>query len=257
MTPEIAAFFHAPTNTISYVVADPATGACAVDRQRARLRHGVGPHRHRPCRRDPRAYPRPRPAPRLDPRDARARRPPLGGALPARQARRAHRRSATKITTVQHTFAEIYNAERGFRRDGSQFDHLFADGERFRIGDAGGGVPGDPGPHAGLRLLQGRRQHLRRRHALHARLRHGALRLPRRRRADDVPLDPAHPRLPPADRALALPRLQGAGPRRVRLAHHGRRAARAEPAGARRRHRGRVRGDARGARTRRSARRSS
>ena len=28
----------------------------------------------------------------------------------------------------------IYNAERGFRRDGSQFDHLFEDGERFAIG---------------------------------------------------------------------------------------------------------------------------
>jgi glyoxylase-like metal-dependent hydrolase (beta-lactamase superfamily II) len=39
-----------------------------------------------------------------------------------------------KITTVQHTFAEIYNAERGFRRDGSQFDHLFTDGEPFAIG---------------------------------------------------------------------------------------------------------------------------
>ncbi len=39
-----------------------------------------------------------------------------------------------RITTVQHTFGEIYNAERGFARDGSQFDHLFEDGERFAIG---------------------------------------------------------------------------------------------------------------------------
>ena len=39
-----------------------------------------------------------------------------------------------RITTVQATFAEIYNAEQGFARDGSQFDHLFADGERFAIG---------------------------------------------------------------------------------------------------------------------------
>ena len=39
-----------------------------------------------------------------------------------------------KITTVQHTFARIYNAERGFARDGSQFDHLFEDGETFSIG---------------------------------------------------------------------------------------------------------------------------
>jgi glyoxylase-like metal-dependent hydrolase (beta-lactamase superfamily II) len=39
-----------------------------------------------------------------------------------------------RITEVQHTFGEIYNAEQGFRRDGSQFDHLFADGEAFAIG---------------------------------------------------------------------------------------------------------------------------
>ena len=39
-----------------------------------------------------------------------------------------------RITTVQHTFAAIYNAERGFAQDGSQFDHLFEDGERFPIG---------------------------------------------------------------------------------------------------------------------------
>ena len=40
-----------------------------------------------------------------------------------------------RITEVQHTFGEIYNAEQGFRRDGSQFDQLFADGETFRIGE--------------------------------------------------------------------------------------------------------------------------
>ena len=72
-----------------------------------------------------------------------------------------------------------------------------------------------PGHTPACGSLQGRRQHLRRRHALHARLRHGALRLPRRRRAHHVPLDPPHPRLPPADRALDVPRLQGAGPRRA------------------------------------------
>lgn len=39
------------------------------------------------------------------------------------------------ITTVQHTFGEFYNAEKGFKRDGSQFDHLFQDGETFKIGN--------------------------------------------------------------------------------------------------------------------------
>ena len=39
------------------------------------------------------------------------------------------------ITKVQHTFGVIYNAERGFKKDGSQFDHLFEDGEKFSIGN--------------------------------------------------------------------------------------------------------------------------
>lgn len=39
-----------------------------------------------------------------------------------------------KITVVQETFGKIFNADRSFRRDGSQFDHLFHDGERYRIG---------------------------------------------------------------------------------------------------------------------------
>lgn len=38
------------------------------------------------------------------------------------------------ITTVQKTFGTLFNAEPGFARDGSQFDHLFRDGETFAIG---------------------------------------------------------------------------------------------------------------------------
>jgi glyoxylase-like metal-dependent hydrolase (beta-lactamase superfamily II) len=38
------------------------------------------------------------------------------------------------IRRVQATFKAIYNLERGFLPDGSQFDHLFQDGETFRIG---------------------------------------------------------------------------------------------------------------------------
>ncbi|CAN5809630.1 MBL fold metallo-hydrolase [soil metagenome] len=39
------------------------------------------------------------------------------------------------IRTVQATFQKLYNLERGFLPDGSQFDHLFTDGETFRIGE--------------------------------------------------------------------------------------------------------------------------
>jgi glyoxylase-like metal-dependent hydrolase (beta-lactamase superfamily II) len=39
------------------------------------------------------------------------------------------------IRTVQATFKKLYNLERGFLTDGSQFDHLFKDGDVFRIGE--------------------------------------------------------------------------------------------------------------------------
>lgn len=38
------------------------------------------------------------------------------------------------ITTVQKVFGGLFNAGADFARDGRQFDHLFADGEHFRIG---------------------------------------------------------------------------------------------------------------------------
>ncbi len=40
----------------------------------------------------------------------------------------------THIRTVQKVFGTIFNAESSFARDGSQFDHLFSDGETIRIG---------------------------------------------------------------------------------------------------------------------------
>ncbi|MCX2560737.1 MBL fold metallo-hydrolase [Acetobacter farinalis] len=38
------------------------------------------------------------------------------------------------ITRVQNVFGKIFNAGTSFARDGSQFDHLFHDGDRFQIG---------------------------------------------------------------------------------------------------------------------------
>ncbi len=39
-----------------------------------------------------------------------------------------------RITEVQKIFREVFNLERTFNTDGRQFDHLFEDGEVFRIG---------------------------------------------------------------------------------------------------------------------------
>ena len=38
------------------------------------------------------------------------------------------------VTAVQEEFGDLFNAIDDFARDGSQFDHLFQDGERFQIG---------------------------------------------------------------------------------------------------------------------------
>jgi glyoxylase-like metal-dependent hydrolase (beta-lactamase superfamily II) len=48
----------------------------------------------------------------------------LGGALAI----------GAEIVTVQRTFGKIFNAGTEFARDGSEFDRLFIDGDRFRIG---------------------------------------------------------------------------------------------------------------------------
>lgn len=56
-------------------------------------------------------------------------------AAPLLQARVGGRLAiGNQITEVQAVFGKVFNAGTGFARDGSQFDQLFADGERFRIG---------------------------------------------------------------------------------------------------------------------------
>ncbi|HYM32508.1 MAG TPA: MBL fold metallo-hydrolase [Candidatus Cybelea sp.] len=51
----------------------------------------------------------------------------------------------SNVPEVQRTFAGVYNAEPGFRADGSQFDRLFQDGARFEIGDLNAEVLHTPG----------------------------------------------------------------------------------------------------------------
>lgn len=43
-----------------------------------------------------------------------------------------------QIVRVQEVFGKLFNAGAGFRRDGSQFDKLFTDGERFELGTLAG-----------------------------------------------------------------------------------------------------------------------
>ena len=133
-TPTSQPFHHAATGTWSYVVADPATRAAAIidpvldfDAKSGRTAHAVGAGAARP-----RARARPRRA--VDAGNPRPRRPSQRRALAARRSwprralahRRRHPRRAAQLSRRSSTSATHS------RVDGSQFDHLFADGDTFR-----------------------------------------------------------------------------------------------------------------------------
>jgi glyoxylase-like metal-dependent hydrolase (beta-lactamase superfamily II) len=50
-----------------------------------------------------------------------------------------------QVTRVQHVFGKLFNAGHDFRTDGSQFDHLFADGDVFNVGEVPVRVMHTPG----------------------------------------------------------------------------------------------------------------
>ena len=131
--PDVRAFFDAPTNTISYIVKDPASAACAVvdsvmdiDYAAGRITHGsadaiiahikahglklewlIETHVHA----DHLSA-----APYIQQQ--------LGGKIGI----------GDQITVVQDVFAKVFDEGTEFRRDGSQFDRLFKDGDTYSIG---------------------------------------------------------------------------------------------------------------------------
>ena len=131
--PEVVPFFDEDTNTFSYVVRDPSSRACAVvdsvmdidyaagrisfigaDRIISYVReHGlevewlIETHVHA---------------------DHLSAAPYIQEALGGKLGIGEH------IVTVQETFGKIFNAGTEFARDGSQFDHLFADGDEYTVG---------------------------------------------------------------------------------------------------------------------------
>jgi len=132
--PEVQAFFDEATNTISYIVKDPASSACAIidsvmdiDYAAGRITYGhadtmiaavrdqglqldwiIETHVHA----DHLSA-----APYIQEK--------LGGKIG----------TGAEIMTVQETFGKIFNEGTEFQRDGSQFDALFRDGDTYQIGE--------------------------------------------------------------------------------------------------------------------------
>jgi len=131
--PEIKAYFDAPTNTVSYLVTDPATKKCAVvdsvlnfdypsgtisyaqadeiigdiTDQGLTLDWLIETHVHA----DHLSA-----APYIQEK--------LGGKIMI----------SKEITVVQNIFGKVFNAGTEFERDGSQFDLLLADGDTYQVG---------------------------------------------------------------------------------------------------------------------------
>lgn len=132
--PQVKAFFDEASNTFSYVTWDPATGQAAVidsvldyDAASGRTRHDsadamiafakahslevawvIDTHVHA---------------------DHLSASPYIKAHLGGRLGIGEH------IRSVQQTFGPLFNAGPGFAHDGSQFDHLFTDGETYRLGE--------------------------------------------------------------------------------------------------------------------------
>lgn len=131
--PDVKGFFDPSTNTITYIVKDPATDACAVidsvmdinyaagrisfdhadeviadiENRGLKLEWLIETHVHADHLSG---------APYIQER--------LGGKVGI----------GRNITIVQDTFGKVFNEGTEFQRDGSQFDQLFDDGDTYKIG---------------------------------------------------------------------------------------------------------------------------
>lgn len=132
--PIVHAFFDEPTNTVSYVVADPASNACAVID--SVLDYDAAAGRTRKASADAIiAFIRLKGWQTEWILETHVHADHLSAAPYLKQQLGGELGIGSNITVVQNVFGKVFNAGTDFARDGSQFDHLFHDGERFRIGN--------------------------------------------------------------------------------------------------------------------------
>lgn len=133
VTPDVKGFFDEATNTISYIVKDPASNACAVIDSVMDIDYAAGriSYNH---------------ADQII-ADIKARGLELQwliethvhadhlSAAPYIQEKLGGKIGIGRnIMVVQDTFGKIFNEGTEFQRDGSQFDRLFDDGDTYQIG---------------------------------------------------------------------------------------------------------------------------
>ncbi len=145
MTPQVTPFFHADSCTFSYLVRDPASAAAVLIDPVLDFDPKSGRTGTRTAQRMLDAVH----ADRLDviwilETHAHADHLSAGDWL-RRALPTAKLGIGTGIRAVQKTFAGVFNLGQAFAPDGSQFDHLFEDGEAFQLGTIEAEVLATPG----------------------------------------------------------------------------------------------------------------
>ena len=142
--PDVKGFFHEPTNTVSYVVSDPATMACAVidtvlDFDAAAGRTATA------AADDVIAYVRAQGLTCEWVLETHVHADHLSAAPYVQEKLGGKLAIGSNIVVVQETFGKVFNAGTEFQRDGSQFDRLFGDGDEFALGSLSAHVMHTPG----------------------------------------------------------------------------------------------------------------
>lgn len=127
-------FFDPKTWTVSYVVADPATGSAAVIDPVLDFEMKSGSTSTESAN-QVLAYLQEKQLKVQWILETHAHADHLSAARHIQQEAGGQIAIGEHIRDVQAVFKKLYNLERNFLPDGSQFDHLFKDGEAFRIGE--------------------------------------------------------------------------------------------------------------------------
>lgn len=133
MTPKIKAFFDDVTNTVSYVVKDPDSKACAIIDSVLDFDFSSG-HTDTKCADQIIEYVK---AEELTPvwlLESHVHADHLSAAPYLQQQVGGKIGIGEKISVVQEVFGKVFNEGTEFQRDGSQFDKLFKEGDTFKIG---------------------------------------------------------------------------------------------------------------------------
>jgi glyoxylase-like metal-dependent hydrolase (beta-lactamase superfamily II) len=144
MNPDVKAFFDDDTNTISYVVRDPGSTACAIID--SVLDYDPAAGRTSTASADQIiAYVKEQGLEVAWVLETHVHADHLSAAPYLQDALGGRIGIGENITVVQNVFGKVFNAGTEFERDGSQFDQLFKEQDRFQIGGLGGFVLHTPG----------------------------------------------------------------------------------------------------------------